>query len=398
MPFDDVGGAMRRPSVLVVVCALGVAALGAVPASAVPVSAPSNAPLSTWEAQGRVSALAISNGVVYLGGSFTSLSSKGSGRKTVTRNHLAAIDEATGVPTAWNPNVNGPVRSIKVIGKRVYVGGSFTSIGGRAVRNLAAVSLSTGRVITTFRASANGEVDALAASATKLYLGGTFSSVDGVAHGNVAAVTLGTGAKANGWAARTNGPVHTLLVGTGTGRVYIGGHFSAVDGRARSWLAAVGAKQGSAFAWATAPLGQVWALALGPQGQLYAGVGGHEGGQLDSYNAATGSRHWQRFADGDVQTVSVAGSEVLAGGHFVNACGDTSGAPGGGSPWVCTVQVQRRRFFATNSAGALQPWNPDGDSLYGVWALRSDATHIAAGGDFKVVDGIHQARYAEFLR
>jgi outer membrane protein assembly factor BamB len=138
----------------------------------------------------------------------------------------------------------------------------------------------------------------------------------------------------------------------------------------------------------------VWALALSPQGQLYVGVGGHLGGQLDAYNAATGSRRWQRFADGDVQTVSVAGSDVLAGGHFLNACN----GGGGGSPWVCTVPIQRERFFATDADGTLQPWNPGGNSRYGVWALRSDATHIVAGGDFTVVNGTHQARYAEFLR
>ena len=101
---------MRRPSARVIVCAFALAALaGPASALAVPAAAPSSAPLATWQAQGRVSALAISNGVVYLGGSFTSLISHGSPRKTVTRNHLAAINEATGVPTAWNPNVNGAV-------------------------------------------------------------------------------------------------------------------------------------------------------------------------------------------------------------------------------------------------------------------------------------------------
>ncbi|HEY2789744.1 MAG TPA: hypothetical protein VGI72_09810 [Gaiellales bacterium] len=387
---------MRRPSVRVIVCALSLAALaGPASALAAPVAAPASAPLATWQAEGRVSALAIANGVVYLGGSFTTLTSHGSPRKTVTRNHLAAINEATGVPTAWNPNVNGPVHSIKVIGKRVYVGGSFTRIGGTPVRNLAAVGRGGGRVVAGFHASTNGEVDALAASATKLYVGGTFSRVDGLAHGNLGAVALGTGAIAGAWAARANGAVHTLLVGTGSGRVYVGGHFSAVDGAARPFLAAVGAKRGSAFGWASAPLGQVWSLALSPAGSLYAGVGGHQGGQLDSYQPSTGSLRWHRFADGDVQTVSVAGSEILAGGHFLNVCSTNAG---GGTPWVCTVPMQRDRFFATDASGAVQSWDPGGNSLYGVWALRSDAGHIVAGGDFTIVDGSHQARYAEFLR
>jgi hypothetical protein len=385
---------MRRSSVRVMVGAVAVGALAAPgPALAVPVAAPSSTPLATWQAQGRVSALAISNGVVYLGGSFTSLLSHGT-RKTVTRNHLAAINEATGAPTTWNPNVNGSVHSIKVIGKRVYVGGSFTSIGGTSVRNLAAVGRTGGRVVAGFRASANGEVDAMAASATTLYVGGTFSSVDGRAHGNLGAVALGSGALDSAWRAGANGPVHVLLADSATGRVYVGGKFSRVDGATRPFLAAVGGKLGSVFKWGDPPLGQVWSLAHSSQGPLYAAVGGHEGGQLDSYHPLSGSRAWQRFADGDVQAVSVAGSTILAGGHFLNACA----GGGGGSPWVCTVPVQRDRLFATDASGAIQPWNPGANSLYGAWALRSDAGHVVAGGDFTIVAGQHQARYAEFLR
>jgi hypothetical protein len=385
---------MRYRPLCWIMCALGLV-LVASPASAlaVPASAPSSVPLATWQAQGRVSALAISNGVVYLGGSFTSLFSHGT-RKTITRNHLAAINEKTGVPTAWNPNVNGAVHALKVIGKRVYVGGSFTRVGGRSVRNLAAVGRG-GRVIAGFRASVNGEVDAMAASATELYVGGTFSRVDGIARGNLGAVSLGGGGLERRWQARANGSVHVLLGDTAAGRVFVGGHFSTVDGAQRPWLASVGAKRGSVYRWASAPLGQVWSLALSPQGPLYVAVGGHQGGQLDSYHPLTGGLRWHRFADGDVQAVSIAGSTILAGGHFLNVCTTNQG---GGSPWVCTVPLRRNRFFATDQNGAIQSWNPDGNALFGDWALRNDATHIIAGGDFTIIDGQHQAHYAEFLR
>jgi hypothetical protein len=395
MLFDDVGGDMRRPSVRVMACALGVAALwGPAPALAVPAAGPSSTPLATWQAQGRVSALAISNGVVYLGGSFTSLLSHGT-RETITRHHLAAINEATGVPTAWNPNVNGAVGSIRVIGRRVYVGGSFTSIGGTSVRDLAAVGRGNGRVVTNFHANVNGAVDAMAASATTLYVGGTFSRVDGSARRNLAALALGGGGLRGAWDASANGPVHVLLADTVSGRVFVGGHFARVDGASRPFLASVGAKRGSVFKWASTPLGQVWSLALSPQGPLYAAVGGHQGGQLDSYHPLTGGLRWHRFADGDVQAVSIAGATILAGGHFLNACTTNQG---GGNPWVCTSPLQRHRFFATDQSGAIQSWDPGANSLYGVWALRSDATHIVAGGDFTVVGSAHQARYAEFLR
>jgi hypothetical protein len=157
----------------------------------------------------------------------------------------------------------------------------------------------------------------------------------------------------------------------------------------------LGEKLGAVRAWAAAPFGQVWSLALSSSGSLYPAVGGHEGGQLDSFNPAGGALRWDRFADGDVQAVSVTGDRVFAGGHFMNACATNQG---GGTPWVCTAPVMRNRFFATDTSGALLPWDPEGNSLYGVWALRSDAGHIVAGGDFTVVDGMHQARYAEFVR
>ena len=385
---------MSRPRVWAIgVC--GLALVGApATAAAATTAQPSNAPLATWQAQGRVSAIAISHGVVYIGGSFTSLSSHGT-RRTITRNHLAAINEATGTPTAWNPNVDGPVRAIRVIGKRVYIGGAFARVGGRPVRNLAVVGRRRGRVVAGFHASANGQVTALAASARRLYIGGTFSRVEGHAHGNLAAVSLRTGALARSWTARTNGTVHTLLVDTADGRVFVGGHFSRVDGRSRPWLASLGAKRGSVFRWASPPLGQVWSVTLSPQGPLYAAVGGHQGGQLDSYHPLTGGLRWHRFADGDVQAVSVAGSTILAGGHFLNACTTNQG---GGSPWMCAAPLRRNRFFATNQQGAIQSWNPNGNSLHGVWVLRSDRRHVAAGGDFTIIDGIHQARYAEFPR
>jgi len=384
---------MSRSSVCMLVVALAAGAAAPSSASAAPAAAPGNAPLATWQAQGRVRALAIANGVVYLGGSFTSLFSHGT-RDTVVRRHLAAIDEATGAPTSWNPNVNGSVQTIRVIGKRVYIGGSFTLVGGHPVRNVAAIGLGSGRLVTGFHAAANSAVNALAASSSSLFLGGAFTRADGAARSHVAAVSLATGTLRTAFTAGTNGVVNTLLAETGTGRLYVGGKFARIDGLSRPFLGAVGQLRGAAFRWRTAPLGQVWSLALAG-GSLYAGVGGHEGGQLDSYVAATGQRRWQRFADGDVQAVAPAGNEVLAGGHFLNACGTNQG---GGSPWVCTVPVQRDRLFATDASGAIQAWNPGANSLYGVWALRADAGHVVAGGDFTVVDGSHQARYAEFVR
>jgi len=47
-----------------------------------------------------------------------------------SRNNLAAVSAATGTANGWNPDVNAGVDTLSVSSKRVYAGGSFTSIGG----------------------------------------------------------------------------------------------------------------------------------------------------------------------------------------------------------------------------------------------------------------------------
>src|SRR5438128_390133 len=82
-----------------------------------------------WVANGAIRAIAETNGVIYLGGDFTQLSNA-NGTSVKARNHLAAIWAATGIPTPWNPNVDGIVRALAIspLGDTVYVGGDFANI------------------------------------------------------------------------------------------------------------------------------------------------------------------------------------------------------------------------------------------------------------------------------
>ena len=73
------------------------------------------------------------------------------GTGEVTRNHLAAFSASTGaLVTAFNPNVNGRVLDLAVSpdGSKLYVAGSFTTIGSSTRQRIARLNLPSGSVDT----------------------------------------------------------------------------------------------------------------------------------------------------------------------------------------------------------------------------------------------------------
>ena len=72
----------------------------------------------------------------------------------MTRNHAAAVNLTTGALLPWNPNVNGTVRALRVVGTTVYMGGAFTQVGGANHTRVAAVQApGAGAVIPAFKAA-----------------------------------------------------------------------------------------------------------------------------------------------------------------------------------------------------------------------------------------------------
>jgi dipeptidyl aminopeptidase/acylaminoacyl peptidase len=328
---------------------------------------------------------------VYLGGNFTHVNG-------VARNHLAAVDAATGQLTAWNPNANEDVRSLAISpdGTRIYAGGQFTSVGGLYRGRLAAIGAASGAVDTTWTPRTDAAVRAIAVRGAKVYIGGKFAAVNGQPRARLALVDAGTGSLDPSWASSANDWVRTLGFSADGTRLYAGGQFTSVNGTSRPYLASLNPTTGvpdGAWSQPTAPNGPVFDLQESA-GRLYAAEGG-PGGALTSYDPATGKRVWRKGADGDVQALTVLGGKVYAGGHFVKFAGydrqkfaavnATTGATGQG--WAPSA----------SGADCSSVWTPD-PCIDWVWALEADPSTglLYAGGDFRQVSGAAHAGFAQF--
>ncbi|MGQ0721160.1 MAG: T9SS type A sorting domain-containing protein [Candidatus Eiseniibacteriota bacterium] len=150
---------------------------------------------TSWRADpdSVVSALAVSGATVYAGGTFTSIGGQ-------TRSRLAALDAGTGAATAWDPVATGPstrVSALAVSGSIVYVGGRFDAIGGRPRENIAALDAVTGAA-TAWNPGAqalggiSSVVHALVVSGSSVCASGSFVGVGGIPRANFAVIKTST--------------------------------------------------------------------------------------------------------------------------------------------------------------------------------------------------------------
>ena len=147
--------------------------------------------LSPWNpfANDAVLSIAASGGTVYVGGQFTSAGDS-------ARNYVAALDATTGTATPWNPIADSFVRAMVLSGSVLYVGGDFTDFGvppADTPRNkIAALDIATG-IPTAWNPGANFPVRALAVSGNTVYAGGSFSGLGGQVRSRIGSVDATTG-------------------------------------------------------------------------------------------------------------------------------------------------------------------------------------------------------------
>lgn len=142
------------------------------------------------DTNGTVRALASDGTNLYVGGDFTTLGGIGRGR-------LAAVDPVTGaLRTAWRADAASRISSLSVGGNRLYAAGTFGAVGGVTRNRVAAVDLATGAVDPLFDPDVDNTVSTIAAlpDRSRVFIGGSYTSVGGVASWGLTALRGDTGA------------------------------------------------------------------------------------------------------------------------------------------------------------------------------------------------------------
>lgn len=310
------------------------------------------------------------DGQIYIGGTFTEVGG------------IAAANIACWYNGTWQALGSGatggtqPAVEALVIGANghLYAGGQFTSAGGKVVNNIAEWD---GTQWLPMGSGANGKVTSLAiGSNTELYAGGQFTTIGSKSASRVARwrngqwSALGTGIQ--------GGDIAVEALHFSNGTLYIGGNFTnagdaAVNNIAewngQNWQAlGVGIPEYTATVYHITTINDT----------LYATGAFALPGEITTANVrAWDGTTWtgRGYFNGPVYTLSTGSSGLIAAGNFSEA---SSGA-------AASTMAPAASIAATSGAG----WSAIRQGITGtVYTLLHSNTNLFAGGDFSIVSGM----------
>ena len=420
---------VRRSVVLLPVAALALVPL-AVPADAVntdqggTVVSANPADNTPHVMNGSVNAITQVGNRIIAAGTFTSVSPSSTFKDKsddVTRNRIFAFDATTGVidPT-FNPNLGGAANSLTTDGTYIYVGGSFSSVGGNTAIKRVVKLTASGAVVSAFVAVPNAAVNEVVVRGPRVYIGGAFVSVKvgklTSARGALAALDSTTGAVLAGVnvpfagiydssTANSGGTTNITRfdVSADGSRLAAIGNFATVGGLPRVQLAVLDTSGATATVapWATDRFDRAHNSCAGvfdtftrdidfsPDGSYFAvsATGAFAGGagsgtMCDSVSrweiASTGNDPtWADYTGGDTTYgVAIAGEVIYVGGHMRwqnnSFQGDQAG-PGA---------VPREGIAALDPVNGLPlSWNPGRTRGVGAQAMFATSQGLWVGSD-----------------
>lgn len=351
-----------------------------------------------WQTNNTVRTMVYANGMLFVGGEFTKIRPPGAalGYDEIPRNYLAVFNATTGQPLDFDPQPNGKIWALSVSedGKRVYVGGDFTTIGGQSRGRIAVLDTTTMTWDSAFRPYVAYRVDTIQEKNGTVYLGGSFGAVAGQPRAKLAAVKASDGSLLP-WNPSADDDVNVVKASPDGTKIYIGGRFNYVNGEYRMGLAQVDAQQGKILpftGWDYKCRSVVRDIVTDGEKMYFANAG--DGfGCFDgtwSVNAQTDQISWVNKCLGATEALILVKGWLYKGSH-AHDCSMEGGFP----------QPTFRYLLAQDPAtGALGGWFPNtdrgGSTMVGPLAMATDGERLWVGGDFYNVNGVGQQGIGAF--
>lgn len=261
---------------------------------------------------GRVRALAVSDGVVYLGGEFTLVNGE-------PRAHAAAVDAETGALLDWDPAPDGIVHGLGIVGSSVYLGGEFHTVGGGTREFLAAVS-TTDATLLPWSTSVLSAPLHMRANANAICADGGFPQVDGVGVSGFMALDPVTGAS------MATSPVTNMIwdIAMAGDTVYVCGAMAQVNGQNVNNAFGFLLSTGEVF-WRPEPDAQTLDVDVHGSSVYLAGgflsLNGHPRKYVAEVDRNTGLvRDWAPLLSEAASTVARIGDRVLVSEGNLQSC------------------------------------------------------------------------------
>ena len=387
--------------------------------------------LPTVQIDGVVWAQVVVGNTVYAAGSFANARPAGAaaGTNQTTRNNLLAYDITTGnLVTSFVPNLNGQALAIAASpdGKRLYVGGDFTSANGSTRSRLAAYDLTTNTLVANFAPVVQTTVRAIVATNSTVYFGGDFTTVNGATRPRVAAVD--TSGNLLNWNPNADAPVTAMTITPDGSKVVIGGRFQNMGGNPWYGMAAVDPITAATLPWAAVNSIQDAGVnaditSLTANGDSVYGTGYvyGSGGNLEGTFRASqvdGSVTWVEDCHGDSYSVYAGNSDLVYVASHSHFCGDLNGFPqspttpwdeyrgtaftkavtqtlghnpyGGYKDWYGTPAPSLLNWFPTFVPGTYTGAGQAG------WSVTGNSQYTVYGGEFPTVNGVAQQGLVRF--
>ncbi|WP_433333629.1 hypothetical protein [Spirillospora sp. CA-294931] len=388
-------------------------------------------PLPTWQVNGVVWSMTTVGNTVYATGNFTKARPPGTApgnAKEVARQNILAFDLTTGnLNTAFNHSLNG--QGLRIVrspdGKRVYVGGEFTTVDGKARSRLAAFDTATGALVPNFAPKVSNKVRGIAATNSTVYFGGNFFNVNGKSRTRLAAVKAADGTNIDTWRPTADdNEVMAMAMAPAQTRVIIGGAFQKLNGADKVGIGAVDATSGASATWTSRPIpsrigdNKSYVTDLTVSGDTVYGTANGDGHHwFDGRFAAKtvdGALTWLDNCYGASYGIFVQNQSVYSVSH-AHDCSSLGAFP------ETSPQTWHRALATTTAATGTDKTAPGTNSNYrgqpipsllhwyptlamgsftgqyqAAWAVTGNAEYVAMGGEFPRVNGFAQQGLTRF--